>query len=224
MQVAKSFGSYSYSPSVPEGETGSRFQTRSINSRRLLAVGDRKRPTPVSKRDFEELLTLAAKEPSGRDLIDIATIVFFTGLRAGEVARLRWSEVNFDKLAMLIISSKTGCRRWVPFASRVLDVLEHRREREPQSDLVLGQYPRRILNQVARLLWTLSSRIRRSPISMRVLRESFVWHWMQAGGNFAPLAYVAGYATLRGNPKSILSSDGLYAEAAKFQAGLEEQA
>ena len=222
MQFSNSLGSSSCSPPNPEGEYGSRSHMRSINSRRLLASAYRERPTPLSRENFESLLSLADKEPSGQELIDIATLVYLTGVRAGEVGRLRWKDIDFEDRSILITSSKSRSCRRVPFAGRVLAVLERRRERQPKCELVLGRFPQRTLKEAAQLLWTLSSRTRASPISMHVLRETFVWNWVQAGGNFAQLACIVGCAPLRGDLKSMASPHRLYAEAAKFQAQLEE--
>jgi integrase len=152
-------------------------------------------------------------------MIDIATIVFFTGMRSGEICRLRWRDIDFKGRSILIVSDKQGSTRRVPFAGKVLAVLK---ARQPNSEFVLGRFPERTMNRASRLLSDLSAQVRTGPLSFWLLRESFIWHWMQAGGNCTQLACITGYAVLRWNRKNLISPDSLYAAAARFQAQLEE--
>ena len=96
------FGTAGYQPDVAEIVSEPRFAARSMNSRRLLAASRPGRPKPLSREDFDTLLALADKEPSGQDLIDIATLIYFTGLRTGELATLLWKHVDFKKRQLLI--------------------------------------------------------------------------------------------------------------------------
>ncbi len=219
MQTNGPFGTAGSRSAVAQSIDGLLTAPQSMNSRRLLAGRRAQRPQPISRKDFDELLLLAEKDSAGRDLIDIAMIVYFTGLRPTELTRLRWKDVDLKKRSMSIVSSKGHQERRVPFAGTVLKVLKGRKGHQRKMELVFGRHA---LSRASQQLSALTLGIHRSPVSLHVLRESFVANWVKAGGNLAQLAYITRGSALIRNLSSEMSFDQLYFEAARFQAKLEE--
>lgn len=222
MQSTRSFGTDGFQSTVASSVDRSPIAPRSMNSRRLLASRRYERPQPLSRKDFDELLARAKTQAADSDLIDIATIIFFTGLRAKEVALLRWKDIDFKNRSMFIASGKSGQERKVPFAGRILKILKGRKAHQRKTEPVFGRHAQRTLSRASQQLSALSLSVRRSPISLHVLRESFMVSWVKAGGNLVPLAYITRGATIIRNVSKEMSFDHLYAEAAEFQARLEE--
>ena len=67
-------------------------------------------------------------------------IALYTGMRQGEIARLRWRDIDFEKETITIPDSKTGNPRTIPLETPLKQLLEAR----PQTgELVLGEYRHR---------------------------------------------------------------------------------
>jgi integrase len=194
----------------------------SLNAQRILSAGPLKPPEPLSQKEYALLLAAAERLPDSDDLKDALVILYHTGLRAGELCQLRWIDVMFDQHLMVINSRKTGQRRRVPFASKVLQVLQARRRRDPGSTFVLGKIPKRSLKRVVNQLATVSSSVRKSPTTLRTLRVTFITRWCNAGGNLEELGHIAGISSPFGRFQSLASPEHLFDAAGKFQAQLEE--
>jgi integrase len=194
-----------------------------LNAHRILTACRRARPQPVSTKEFNALLSAADEDRRHGDLKDIVVILFHTGMRVSEVCELRWSDVDFEERQMLVRDRKNRRSRRVPFGQKVLQVLKARRACDLDSEFVAGNSPDRVLRKVSQQLRELSPASRRAPITLHVLRHSFMARWMAAGGGIAELGCVTGIATPTRFMKHLISPDCLYASAAKFQAKLEEQ-
>ena len=72
------------------------------------------RPYVLTSAQLRRLLEFCAKDESLRDLHDVAAIIFYTGLRIGELARLRWQEVDFDRRHIVVVPHKSARNRCVP--------------------------------------------------------------------------------------------------------------
>ena len=97
------------------------------------ARGIRRNPrTPrtrfLSREEIDRLLGVLDRQTrkSGREQADIVRLLLLTGCRRGEIMRLRWSEVDGDRL--LLADTKTGPRT-VPLNSRARRILERQPRR-----------------------------------------------------------------------------------------------
>ncbi|MFA7172636.1 MAG: tyrosine-type recombinase/integrase [Kiritimatiellia bacterium] len=76
---------------------------------------------PLKAEEVDRLLKQAEMEPLVFPLIVTA---LSTGLRRGDVCRLKWSEVNLRSGALTVKTSKTGAAVTLPIMDRLRDVLE----------------------------------------------------------------------------------------------------
>lgn len=106
------------------------------------------RPRHLSQDESAALVAAIENDPHTSNLKDVVTIVLNTGLRSNELCNLRWKDINFTECHMSV-QSKTGQTRTVPFGPRVLQRLRVRKDREDQSEYVLGDRPRALLRRVS---------------------------------------------------------------------------
>ncbi|MBN1654571.1 MAG: site-specific integrase [Deltaproteobacteria bacterium] len=91
-----------------------KWGARPTNSNPVLHIerySERKRHRDLSELELARLAKAleAAKRDSGiSQAIDAIRLLLFTGMRRGEILRLRWSEVDLDRSALRLGDSKTG--------------------------------------------------------------------------------------------------------------------
>jgi len=77
--------------------------------------------TPLSATEIERLLDVTAGEPLIHNLIVTA---LSTGLRRGDVCRLKWADVDLRGGVLHVETSKTGAEVYLPIMPRLRSVLE----------------------------------------------------------------------------------------------------
>ncbi|WP_152059362.1 tyrosine-type recombinase/integrase [Aliarcobacter butzleri] len=75
-----------------------------------------------TKEKAQELLELL-QQRKNKKLYELTTLLLFTGARFSEVARLRWSDINFNTNLIYFASSKDGNARYIKMSNRVLEVV-----------------------------------------------------------------------------------------------------
>ena len=75
-----------------------------------------------TKEKAKELLELLQQRENKR-LYELTTLLLFTGARFSEVARLAWSDINFNTNLIYFASSKDGNARYIKMSNRVLEVV-----------------------------------------------------------------------------------------------------
>ena len=71
-------------------------------------------------------LILACQESESKGLYPIVILALSTGMRRGEILNLKWSDVDLDRGAILLQTTKNGERRFVPLVGIALDLLRSR--------------------------------------------------------------------------------------------------
>ena len=75
-----------------------------------------------TKEKAQELLEFLQQRENKR-LYELTTLLLFTGARFSEVARLTWSDINFNTNLIYFASSKDGNARYIKMSNRVLEVV-----------------------------------------------------------------------------------------------------
>ncbi|WP_323587933.1 tyrosine-type recombinase/integrase [Aliarcobacter butzleri] len=75
-----------------------------------------------TKEKAQELLELLQQRENQR-LYELTTLLLFTGARFSEIARLTWSDINFNTNLIYFASSKDGNARYIKMSNRVLEVV-----------------------------------------------------------------------------------------------------
>jgi integrase len=170
--------------------------------------------------DLRALKAACGANPSLQDLWDIIAIITTTGVGRRELIALRWSDVDIPRRTLTISGPKTGSDRLVPFGREVALLLRMRRNRDNQSEFVLGAAPRQMINRSLSQLAALSMRVCGRRLTMQDLRNSFRQRWFAARGSSDAFALITGRAIFIS--KTLLCGiQHLFFSAAKFQESIE---
>ena len=81
-------------------------------------------------------LIKACQESESKGLYPVVILALSTGMRRGEILNLKWSDVDLDRGAILLQTTKNGERRFVPLVGIALDLLRSRHSNQPSNSLV----------------------------------------------------------------------------------------
>lgn len=142
-------------------------------------------PQALTDDQLRRILDLSTKEPTLRDLHEVATIISSTWIRPGELTRLRWTDVDILRRTLIVNStnSKSGCMRLLPCEPKTLEILATRREREPDAEHVLGGSPRELLRSVSDQLSTVCAGIGVHGVTLHLLRRTLLERPALAGAS-----------------------------------------
>jgi integrase len=205
-------------------DSGSRFGSGSAplvsTLERFQAALDTPLRLPITTGEFTALMDAAQTSQVDQNVRDLSLIVYCTGIRPEELLTLRWSQVDIAKRELYVYGDRKHPDRLIPFADRVATTLDAWLQREPDAVYVLGANPGAVLDTVSDRLKLLSMQVLRRPISLYTMRLAFLMRWKSVGGNLGQLALITGISPVRVKHAG-LSTEPLYAAAAKFQAWLE---
>jgi integrase len=147
----------------------------------------------LSLDELRLILAISAKEPNLRDLHDILIIISNTGIRSGQLRELRWADIDSQHRRFVVgKNSRRGYEHYVRFGPRTYQMLEARREREPETEYVFGTSPRAFLVRCSRQLRTVSETIGVEHISLSALRRTFFVRWVQSQKSLDALFLISG--------------------------------
>ncbi|MEM9113528.1 MAG: site-specific integrase [Myxococcota bacterium] len=177
----------------------------------------RKPKVKVRERDFRYLRTqeevrrfldAAEGEAEAAELLVILPLyaaAIFTGMRAGELAGLRWSDVSFEQRLITVQRTyegqptKSGEVRYVPMLDALLPVLRDWRLRNglevvfpSQKGTSLGRSARPFQEVLHRVLKR--GGFEKGYVRFHDLRHTFASHWMMNGGDLFKLQRILGHA------------------------------
>jgi integrase len=176
----------------------------------------------LSLDELRLILRISAAEPNLRDLHDILTIILNTGIRPGELREFQWADIDSQRRRFVVgKNSKSGYARYVPFGPRTYQMLEARREREPETEYVFGALSRALLARCSHQLRTLSETIGVGHICLSTLRNNFFVRWIKSRKSLDALCLISGQKLCRIDVH--LSWEHRLAIAARGQAQLEEE-
>lgn len=78
----------------------------------------------------------ACQESESKGLYPVVILALSTGMRRGEILNLKWNDVDLDRGAILLQTTKNGERRFVPLVGMALDLLKSRHASPPTNSLV----------------------------------------------------------------------------------------
>ena len=167
----------------------------------------------LRERDFRYLRTAdeirrfleAAKAQPDPMVFALYATALSTGMRAGELAGLLWTDVDFDRRLLTVQRTykgeptKSGEVRYVPLLDALLPVLREWRLRNPlpivfpnQRSANLGPSARPFQEVLHRVLK--QAGFPKGYIRFHDLRHTFASHWMMSGGDIFKLQRILGHA------------------------------
>jgi len=147
------------------------------------------------------IFLLAAKEEN-ESVFNLYASAIYTGLRQGELAALRWDDVDLERRLITVQRSfggptKAGDVRYVPILDPLLPLIREWKLRCP-NHLVFPnqagqmQHPSsRVFKQVFRRI--LARAQIKTPITFHGLRHTFASHWVMGGGSLFKLQQILGH-------------------------------
>ena len=155
--------------------------------------------------DIDSFLSAARLQAPG--IFELYTTAIYTGLRAGELCGLRWSDIDLDRRLITVqrsyeTTTKTDEIRHVPILDPLLPVLRRWRLSCPSPTI---PFPNETLGHhgpSARVLQETLQRTRvRAGIPYRFtfhsLRHTFASHWMMRGGDIYRLQRILGHKSIQ---------------------------
>lgn len=178
---------------------------------------------------------LAAKEEEDPTVFALYATAIYTGLRAGELAGLRWAHVDFDRRLITVQHSylgptKAGDVRYVPIVDALLPILRNWRL-ACGTDLVFANQAGRMLTKSARIFQEVLKRVldragfvhgirggrERNYIVFHDLRHTFASHWVMRGGDIFKLQKILGHKSMVMTMRyAHLAPDAYVADHARF--------
>jgi integrase len=182
----------------------------------------RKPRIPVFSKDFSYLRSkeevtrfLRAARAEGELAFAFYAAAIYTGMRQGELAGLRWSDVDLDARRIVVQRSydgptKAGDVRYVPILDPMLPVLRAWRLMSP-GDIVFPNQLGSMQGRCARLYQEIFHRVldasgfekvqrngkTRRYIRFHDLRHTFASHWVVGGGDLFRLQKILGHKTVQ---------------------------
>ena len=166
--------------------------------------------TPAERSRF-----LAAAHQEGEFVFALYATALYTGIRAGELAGLQWSDVDFESRLITVQRSfagptKAGDVRYVPLLDALLPTLRSWRLRCP-SGVVFPNRDGRMLQPSARAFQEVLHRVlaaadlptsarrgkTRPYITFHDLRHTFASTWVASGGDLFKLQKILGHKTVQ---------------------------
>ena len=91
-----------------------------------------KNPRPYSDQEIAKLLEELTATPDKRD---IAIVAVDTGMRQGELARLKWEDVDFERKQIVVKETKNKEDRTIPMTNRVHTILAALRQQNQEAQI-----------------------------------------------------------------------------------------
>ena len=154
--------------------------------------------------DIEKFLGAAMEEEPG--VFELYAAAVYTGMRAGELCGLQWSDVDLERRLITVqrsyaTTTKTGQIRHVPILDPLLPVLREWRLRCPSSTVVFPNQNGTMNGPSARVLQETLRRVREKAaleyrFTFHSMRHTFASHWMMAGGDIYRLQKILGHKSI----------------------------
>lgn len=162
---------------------------------------DNKRFRFLSHEEAEQLLEALGLR--SQDAHDMALLSLDCGLRAGEVFKLTWGDINVEKGLMVLRDTKSGKTRFAYMTSRIKDMLSARKE-GGRDQLV---FPGRKDKQAVRISATFEKTVKdlgfnqgvadpRQKVVFHSLRHTYASWLVQNGVNLYTVQKLLGHSTI----------------------------
>ncbi|MEZ4287780.1 MAG: site-specific integrase [Polyangiales bacterium] len=158
---------------------------------------------------------LDASKTEGQGFFTFYATAVFTGMRAGELAALRWSDIDFSTRLITVQRTYTGATksgkvRYVPLLDVLLPILREWKFQHP-GELVFTNRDGAMWGQSGRVYQEIFKHVletagfpnrtvggkKRGYIVFHDLRHTFASHWMMAGGDIFKLQKILGHQSIQ---------------------------
>ena len=128
-------------------------------------------------------------------------LAYSGGLRVSEIAHLRVSDIDSERMVIHVRLGKGRKDRFVPLSPMLLDMLrQYWLIEKPRDYLFCGQYPDRpiTITTIQKVCTRAARRAKlRKRVSMHTLRHTFATHHLEAGTDLRTLQIMMGHGSLK---------------------------
>ena len=151
--------------------------------------------------DERTRLLAACKESNHPYLQTLVVLAMATGMRHGEIMRIRWDDVNFKSGCVILHETKNGERRRVPLTGYAKDLLKNLSDgTDNSSNLVFADFKRVSKNKAAHMENAWQAVLKKAGIEdfrFHDLRHTTASYLAMNGASIAEIAEVLGHKTLQ---------------------------
>lgn len=153
---------------------------------------------PGSTDDIRTIISIAEADPNLQILANMARVIANTGIRNGEFAGLRISDIDptGSWLEVRRPRSTSMPSRVLPIRPRTYMALLALHQLNPESELVLGDFPKTRFNSMLHKLKVVAPNFGRARQRTYSIRANFAFRLMSAGIPAGIVKYVLGWESL----------------------------
>lgn len=156
-----------------------------------FARGQEARTRFLTTEEIEKLLEGASKR--FRPLLMVA---LHTGMRKGEIFRLKWPDVDFKTGLITVHMSKSGKRRSIPMDETLLETLRVLPSRFAGGVVFPSQTTGEELTDVSKIFPMLCEKVKLDSVRFHDLRHTFASHLVMRGVDLRTVQELLGHATM----------------------------
>ncbi len=141
--------------------------------------------------EIEKLLTAASNR-----FRPLLTLALHTGMRKGEIFRLRWQDIDFQTGLVTVNYSKSGKRRSIPMDETLIETLRTLPSRFGRGVVFPSQTTGEELTDVSKIFPLVCGKAGLEGVHFHDLRHTFASHLVMRGVDLRTVQELLGHATL----------------------------
>lgn len=153
--------------------------------------GQEARTRFLTAAEIEKLLDGASKR-----FRPLLTLALHTGMRKGEIFRLRWPDIDFQARIITVNVTKSGKRRSIPMDETLVETLRTLPSRFKQGVVFPSQTTGEALTDVSKIFPLLCDKVGLKDIHFHDLRHTFASHLVMSGVDIRTVQELLGHATM----------------------------
>jgi len=166
-------------------------------------IADNDRVRFLSFDEVKTLLDELSKLPN-KDTRDLTIMAAFTGARYGELANLKWADIDFTGGFITFLNTKNGKTRTVPISSNISKMLLNRKSEKsfpyqlifPSNKGTVRLQTPDVFDDVASRLFNEDVSDRRQRVCFHTLRHSYISWLIMSGADLRTVQQISGHETL----------------------------
>jgi len=161
------------------------------------------------KEGDEESKLFAEAEASGaRYLSKMIEFALETGMRLGEILKLKWQQIDFDHMLVHVINTKSAKDRFIPITERLYEILNELKKQQRKNGFVFENPETGDRYKcISRAYNTARKRAGLEDLRFHDLRHTFAMRFLRNGGNIYTLSKILGHESVNTTQKFYLKTD-----------------
>lgn len=149
-----------------------------------------------------------AEKSEARYLKNLIVFALETGMRKGEILKLKFEQIDFDENLIHVINTKSYKDRFIPITERLLEVLKEQQSIKNRSGYVF-ENPETSdrYNCIDRAYKTARRKAKLTDLRFHDLRHTFAMRFLRSGGSIFTLSKILGHESVSTTEKFYLNVD-----------------